>query len=46
MRLLRTINAEGTTVVMVTHSPAHAAQASRTVRLLDGRIVVDALQAA
>ena len=46
MRLLRTINAEGTTVVMVTHSPAHAAQASRTVRLLDGRVVVDALQAA
>ena len=46
MRLLRNINAEGTTVVMVTHSPAHAAQASRTVRLLDGRIVVDALQAA
>ncbi|WP_306391734.1 ABC transporter ATP-binding protein [Telluria beijingensis] len=46
MRLLRTINAEGTTVVMVTHSAAHAAQASRTVRLLDGRIVVDALQAA
>ena len=46
MRLLRTINAEGTTVVMVTHSPAHAAQASRSLRLLDGRIVVDALQAA
>jgi len=46
MRLLRTINAEGTTVVMVTHSPAHAAQAARTLRLLDGRIVVDALQAA
>jgi putative ABC transport system ATP-binding protein len=46
MRLLRTINAEGTTVVMVTHSPTHAAQASRTLRLLDGRIVVDALQAA
>jgi len=46
MRLLRTINADGTTVVMVTHSPAHAAQASRTLRLLDGRVVVDALQAA
>jgi putative ABC transport system ATP-binding protein len=46
MRLLRQINAEGTTIVMVTHSPAHAAQASRTVRLLDGRIVVDALHAA
>ena len=46
MRLLRTINAEGTTVVMVTHSPTHAAQASRTLNLLDGRIMVDALRAA
>ncbi|HJV01744.1 MAG TPA: ABC transporter ATP-binding protein [Burkholderiaceae bacterium] len=46
MRILREINAEGTTIVMVTHSPAHAAQASRTLRLLDGRILVDALQAA
>jgi putative ABC transport system ATP-binding protein len=46
MRLLRKINEEGTTVVMVTHSPSHAAQASRTLHLLDGRIVVDALQAA
>ncbi|MEO5932385.1 MAG: ATP-binding cassette domain-containing protein, partial [Duganella sp.] len=46
MRLLREINAEGTTVVMVTHSPDHAAQASRTINLLDGRIMVDALQAA
>ena len=46
MRLLRQINAEGTTIVMVTHSPAHAAQASRTLRLLDGRILVDALHAA
>ncbi|MDN2704500.1 ABC transporter ATP-binding protein [Janthinobacterium sp. SUN100] len=46
MRLLRSINAEGTTVVMVTHSADHAAQASRTLHLLDGRIVVDALQAA
>jgi putative ABC transport system ATP-binding protein len=42
MKMLRQINAEGTTVVMVTHSPAHAAQASRTVNLLDGRVVVDA----
>jgi putative ABC transport system ATP-binding protein len=46
MRLLRKINEDGTTVVMVTHSPSHAAQASRTLHLLDGRIVVDALQAA
>ena len=42
MRLLRQINEEGTTVVMVTHSPQHAAQAGRTVRLRDGRIEADA----
>ena len=38
MRILREINAEGTTIVMVTHSPAHAARALRTVGLLDGAI--------
>jgi putative ABC transport system ATP-binding protein len=45
MRLLRELNAEGTTLVMVTHSPEHAAQASRTLRLRDGRVVVDAFTA-
>jgi putative ABC transport system ATP-binding protein len=43
MRLLRQINDEGTTVVMVTHSPEHAAQAERSVHLSDGRIVTDQL---
>jgi putative ABC transport system ATP-binding protein len=38
MRILREINDEGTTIVMVTHSPAHAACALRTVGLLDGSI--------
>ena len=38
MRTLQQINAEGTTIVMVTHSPSHAARASRTVGLLDGAI--------
>jgi putative ABC transport system ATP-binding protein len=42
MRLLRELNDEGTTVVMVTHSAEHAALASRSVRLLDGRVLVDA----
>lgn len=46
MRLLRSIDAKGTTVVMVTHSPEPAALASRTLHLLDGRVMVDALQAA
>lgn len=45
MRILREINAEGTTLIMVTHSRAHTAQASRTLRLLDGRVLVDALAA-
>jgi putative ABC transport system ATP-binding protein len=38
MRLLHEINEAGTTIVMVTHSPAHAAKARRTVGLLDGAI--------
>jgi len=42
MRLLRELNDEGTTLVMVTHSAEHAALASRCVRLLDGRVLVDA----
>jgi len=42
MRLLRELNTEGTTLVMVTHSSMHAAQASRTLRLLDGRVLIDA----
>ncbi len=41
MRILQEINADGTTVVMVTHSPEHAAQASRILHMLDGRIVED-----
>jgi putative ABC transport system ATP-binding protein len=44
MRILEEINAEGTTVVMVTHSLVHAKRASRTVGLLDGSIV-DAAEA-
>ena len=46
MKMLRTINAEGTTVVMVTHSPTHALQAPRVLHLLDGRIVDDVRRAA
>lgn len=40
MRLLEQIHEEGTTIVMVTHSPSHAARASRTVGLLDGALVM------
>ena len=38
MRILQQVNDEGTTIVMVTHSLAHAARASRTIGLLDGTI--------
>lgn len=46
MGMLAEINAAGTTVVMVTHSLAHAARAARTVKLLDGRVVSETLLAA
>jgi putative ABC transport system ATP-binding protein len=39
MSLLQAINDEGTTIVMVTHSPSHAARAKRTVGMLDGAIL-------
>ena len=46
MELLRSLNADGTTIVMVTHSPAHADYARRTVNLFDGHVVTDAMRAA
>ena len=39
MDLLDEINANGTTIVMVTHSPECAVRASRQVHVLDGRVV-------
>lgn len=42
MGLLSALNAEGTTIVMVTHSPEDAAVGSRIIRMLDGRIVSEA----
>jgi putative ABC transport system ATP-binding protein len=41
MQLLSQMNDEGTTVVMVTHSYAHAEYAHRIVNLLDGAIVTE-----
>ena len=39
MNMLNTLNEQGTTIMMVTHSPSHAARAHRIVNLLDGRVV-------
>ena len=39
MELLSELNAEGTTIVMVTHSQRDAAFAHRTINLLDGEVV-------
>lgn len=43
MELLRQLNNEGTTIVMVTHSQRDASVAERTINLLDGRVVEDSL---
>jgi putative ABC transport system ATP-binding protein len=46
MDILRSLNADGATIVMVTHSPAHADIAKRVVNMLDGQIIVSARRAA
>lgn len=40
MDILQTLNDEGATVIMVTHSPSHADLARRRVDMLDGQIVI------
>ncbi len=39
MGMLTTLNDEGVTIVMVTHSPDYAAKATRIVEMVDGRIL-------
>jgi putative ABC transport system ATP-binding protein len=46
MDMLTEIAKAGTTVVMVTHSRAHAAYAERTLKLLDGQVVPEKQQLA
>ncbi len=46
MELLKQAARDGVTVVMVTHSLVHAAEAQRTVKLLDGRVVTETQLAA
>ncbi|GAP35605.1 ABC transporter ATP-binding protein [Piscinibacter sakaiensis] len=41
MRMLRALNEAGTTVLMVTHTPAHADHARRVIQLIDGQVVGD-----
>ena len=45
MEMLRGLNEEGTTVVVVTHSPSHADYARRTINLFDGHVVTENLRA-
>ena len=45
MGILSALNAEGATIVMVTHSPSHADMAKRRIDMLDGRIVASAMRA-
>ena len=41
MQLLKELNDEGTTIIMVTHSQHDASYASRVICMLDGKIVTD-----
>lgn len=41
MSLLAGLNRDGTTIVMVTHSPAYAEYCGRTTRLFDGSIITE-----
>ena len=46
MKMIQQLNAEGSTIVMVTHSPSHADYATRVVNMLDGRILQERRRAA
>jgi putative ABC transport system ATP-binding protein len=46
MKLLLELNGAGTTIVMVTHSAAHAQYARRTINLFDGKVVTENMRAA
>lgn len=39
MGILSDLNKSGTTIVMVTHSPAHSRYAGREIHLLDGKVI-------
>ena len=43
LELMKGLNRQGTTVILITHDNGIAAQAHRTVRVMDGKIVHDSL---
>ena len=45
MDMLTTLNQQGTTILMVTHSHSHADRASRILTMLDGRLMLDTARA-
>jgi len=45
MEMLQGLNADGTTIVMVTHSPSHSDYARRIINLFDGHVVTENLRA-
>ena len=44
MHMLQTLNDEGTTIIMVTHSAGHADYAKRIINLFDGKVVTEHLR--
>jgi putative ABC transport system ATP-binding protein len=46
MELLTQLNKQGATIMMVTHSPAHAEYARRDISLLDGEVITESLRSA
>jgi len=44
MRIMGELHEAGTTIVMVTHSPAYAEYSHRTIHLFDGHIVSENIQ--
>jgi putative ABC transport system ATP-binding protein len=44
MRLLENLNNNGTTIIMVTHSPAYAECSNRIIRLFDGQIITESAE--
>ncbi|MBN2612554.1 MAG: ABC transporter ATP-binding protein, partial [Bacteroidales bacterium] len=44
LKLLEELNQDGTTIVMVTHSPTHAERAHRIVQLFDGHVVTESIK--